>query len=117
MEISEAQQKVLKLVRLAASAPDSEEARTAASMACRLIAEHGLLIMKPSDLVQVPFAPPPTPAAEEATPKKQRRKRPNAKEIQATMATAAETATSALDAAGRVAKAVNGFRNAIRGSG
>ena len=116
MNVGEAQQKVLKLVRLAASAPDSEEARTAASMACRLIADHGLLIMKPSDLVQVPFVPPPAPASETAAPKK-RRKRPNAKAIRETMTTAAETATTALDAAGRVAKAVNGFRNAIRGNG
>ena len=53
MDINEAQQKVLKLVRLATSAPDSEEGRTAAAKACRLIAEHGLLIMKPSDLVQM----------------------------------------------------------------
>ena len=119
MDIGEAQQKVLKLVRLAASAPDSEEARTAASMACRLIAEHGLLIMKPSDLVQAPFVPAPavpTPASDALAPKK-RRKRPNAKAIRETMTTAAETATTALDAAGRVAKAVNGFRNAIRGGG
>ena len=116
MDIAEAQQKVLKLVRLAASAPDSEEARTAASMACRLIAEHGLLIMKPSDLVQMP-APAPLPTPAEAAPSKKRRKRPDAKAIRETMTTAAETATTALDAAGRVAKAVNGFRNAIRGGG
>ena len=115
MDIGEAQQKVLKLVRLAASAPDSEEARTAASMACRLIAEHGLLIMKPSDLVQMPSPAPPPPT--EAAPMKKRRKRPDAKAIRETMTTAAETATTALDAAGRVAKAVNGFRNAIRGGG
>lgn len=83
-------------------------------MACRLIAEHGLLIMKPSDLVQLPLTP--TPIAD-ATSSKKRRKRPSAKVIQETMANAAETATTALDAAGRVAKAVNGFRNAIQGGG
>lgn len=115
MDITEAQQKVLKLVRLAASAPDSEEARTAASMACRLIAEHGLLVMKPSDLVQVPFdvAAPPMPVATS----KKRRKRVNAKAIQDTVSTAAETASTVLGAAGRVATAVGDFRNAIRGGG
>ena len=113
MNIVEAQEKVLKLLRLAASAPDSEEARTAASTACRLITEHGLLVMTPGDLVRMstPIALPPA----EATPAKKRRKRPDAKAIQETVTTAAETATTALDAAGRVAKAVNGFRNAIRG--
>ena len=133
MNIGEAQQKVLKLVRLAASAPDTEEARTAASKAACLIAEHGLLIMKPSDLVQVVDASHEAllariaeleAALRDAPPvgTKKRRKRPNAKAIQETMTTAAETARTAaetagaaLDAASRVAKAVNGFRNAIRG--
>lgn len=114
MDIAEAQQKVLKLVRLAASAGESEEGRTAASTACRLIAEHGLLIMKPSDLVQVPLVPTPAPAPAESTTRK-RRKRPSAKAVRETMTAAAETATTALDAASRVASAVNGFRNAIRG--
>ena len=118
MDIGEAQQKVLKLVRLAASAPDTEEARTAAVTACRFIAEHGLLIMKPSDLVQAPFLPPPAPTpVDVAGPTKKRRKRANAKAIRETMATAAETATTALDAGSRVARAINGFRDAIRGSG
>ena len=133
MNIGEAQQKVLKLVRLAASAPGSEEARTAASKAACLIAEHGLLIMKPSDLVHVVDASHEAllariaeleAALRDAPPvgTKKRRKRPNAKAIQETMTTAAETARTAaetagaaLDAASRVAKAVNGFRNAIRG--
>ena len=137
MNIGEAQQKVLKLVRLAASAPDTEEARTAASKAACLIAEHGLLIMKPSDLVHVVDASHEVllariaeleaalqAALRDAPPvgTKKRRKRPNAKAIQETMTTAAETARTAaetagaaLDAASRVAKAVNGFRNAIRG--
>ena len=126
MDITEAQQKVLKLVRLAASAPDTEEARTAAVTACRFISEHGLLIMKPSDLVQAPFIPPPpvpAPAVETSGTKK-RRKRASSKTIRETMTTAAETASTAaetaaaaLDAGSRVARAFNGFRNAIRGSG
>ena len=111
---------MLKLVRLAASAPDSEEGRTAAATACKLIAEHGLLIMKPMDLVQAPFIPPtlPTPApASDATPTKKRRKRANAKAIRETMSTAAETASTALEAGSRVARAFNGLRDAIRGGG
>lgn len=117
VDITEAQQRVLKLVRLAASAPDSEEARTAAAMACRLIAEHGLLIMKPGDLVQEPFVQPPAPTAPASSTSKKRRKRVNAKAIQEGVAEAAETASSVLNAAGRVATAVGGFRNAIRGTG
>lgn len=116
MDIHEAQQKVLKLLRLAAGAPSSEEGRTAASMACRLIAEHGLLVMKPSDLVQTSLDASLTPAAARASSeKKPRRKRPSAKEIRETVSTVADTAATAIDAAGRIVSAVNGFRNIATG--
>lgn len=110
MDVSEAQQKALKLLRLAAGAPDSEEGRTAAAKACRLINEHGLLVMTPSDLVTHTNY-----NVEKAAEPKKRRPRPSAKEIRETVETVTDTAATAIDAMGRIVSAVNGFRQVARG--
>lgn len=114
MDILEAHRRANRLANLAASNPDTEEGRTAGAMACKLIREHGLLIIKPADLMQpltsgvmpiVTVPPIPAPAT------KKRRKRPTKQEINE----AADTAVTALDAAGRVASAIGGFASALRG--
>lgn len=119
MNILEAHRRANMLANLAASNPDSEEGRTAGALACKLIREHGLLIIKPSDLVSslpismpgvmtpplVTVPPIPAPAA------KKRRRRPTKQEI----SEAADTAVTALDAAGRVATAIGGFASVLRG--
>lgn len=111
MNAEEAQRRVLRLVRLAASQPDSEEGRSAGGVACKLIVEHGLLILKPADLAALaapaPTTTPPSP------PTKRRRRRADPKAVSETVATAADVAVTTLDAAGRVASAVDGFRSIL----
>lgn len=119
MDIRETQQKVLKLVRLAADKPTSEEGRTAGATACKLIAEHGLLVMIPQDLIPSAASPAdaaPRDTSSHTTPQsKPRKRRPSAKEIRETVTTVADTVATGIDAAGRIVSAVNGLRSVARG--
>lgn len=108
MDLTEIQLRVQRLIALAADGPTSEEGRTAGATACRLIREHGLLVVKPADLVTFVTAPP--------VPAPKKRKRRDAAAIAQAARTTADTVVSTVDAAGRIVESVNGFRDALRGS-
>ena len=56
---TDAQRKILHLVEVATRAPDTEEGRSAAVLACRMIRHHGLLILRPDEMITFVVAPPP----------------------------------------------------------
>ena len=114
MDIAQAQQRAYRLITLATDQPNTPEGQNAAMAACRLIRESGLLISKPADIFSAP-APLPAATPPPATSAKRRRKRPNAKAIAEDAVAAADTVVSAVDAAGRVVSAFNGFSQVLRG--
>lgn len=106
MDINEAQRKAIQLARLAASAPSSEEGRSAAVKAWQLVFEHGLVVMKPGDVVQMP-APASAPKVATAPEGSFDPRR-----IGETAHVVADTVVSGLGAAGKIANALSGFKRA-----
>lgn len=112
MDIDEAHRTANRLINLAAANPDSEEGRSAAAKAAKIMRAYGLLIVRPSDLaptvqaptlVSLPPVPPPAP--------KPKRRRPSKQEINE----AAETTVTVINSAGQIVSALNGFRSVLRG--
>lgn len=106
MDLEAAQEKALRLIVVAANKPNTEEGRTAAVLACCLIRDHGLMVVKASEV----------PASQNLVAKSRRKRRPpNPEQIANGARVAAETIVTTVHAATQIASAVNGFRDILRG--
>ena len=106
-DLARAQRQILTLIDMAVRSPNEPEGRNAAVQACRLIREHGFLVLQPRDLV--PPAPPPKPstaasAPVTAKPKRSRKRSPE--EIQTFLRETGDTIAVAGDSAARAAASV-----------
>lgn len=109
------QSQVLKLVEIATRAPESEEGRTAAVLACRLIRHHGFFIVRSDELVtfvtEAPAAPAPV-----TPPKRTRKRRRGAAEEDLNLDVAARPVDEILSgAAGEILSGA--ILNVLRGNG
>lgn len=111
MDLADAQRQAQRLIALSASAPNTEEGRTAGAKACQIIAQYGLLLMKPGDNVSYLLPAPAATASSGAKPKRKRKPKETLEQVRAASTVVVET----LDAAGRVMGSFNNFRHAIRG--
>lgn len=103
MDQAAAQARVKQLVELAIRSPSTEEGRSAAVAAWKLVRESGLLVIRLDELATF-VTPPPAPA------KKPRRSRKPAEVLEA----ATTGVVTTIDAAGRVVSSWNGLRDVLR---
>ena len=117
MTLDEAQRRVIHLARLCASAPNTEEGRTAGAKAWALVAEHDLRVVKPTDVPAATQAPPPHPHATHTPHASHMPTAPKApfdpRRIGDIAQVVADTAVTGLDAAGKIMSAVNGFKRTL----
>ena len=104
-DLARAQRQILTLIDMAVRSPNEPEGRNAAVQACRLIREHGFLVLQPRDLV--PPAPPPKPSTPApAPPKPKRTRKRSPEEIQSFLRETGDTIAVAGDSAARAAASV-----------
>ena len=108
MDQAAAQARVKQLVEMAMRAPETEEGRSAAIAAWKLVRQSGLLLIRSDELVTFVTQPQSAPAP---TTKKRRRNKKPAEILDA----ATEGVVTTVNAATRVASSLTAFRDAIRG--
>ena len=109
MDQAAAQARVKQLVEMAMRAPDTEEGRSAAIAAWKLVRQSGLLLVRLDEMIT--FVTPPAPLATVPATKKRRRTKKTTEIIDA----AAEGVVTTVSAATRVASSIHAFHNAVRG--
>jgi hypothetical protein len=117
MDQAAAQKRVRQLVEMALRAPDSQEGRTAAIAAWKLVRDQGLLIVRTEELVSFTIAASPPPAdarsvTNPAAPAKKKRSKKKPVEI---VAEVTQGVVTTLDAATTIASSLNGLRKAVQG--
>lgn len=108
MDQAATQARVKQLVELAIRNPLSEEGRSAAVAAWKLVHQSGLLVMRTDEIVS--FVIPPT-APTTTEPKKKRRARKPSEILDTTT----KGIVTTVDAASRVVTSLNGLRDVLRG--
>lgn len=109
------QKQILHLVDIASRAESGDaEGRSAAMLACKMIRQHGFLVVQPSELVT--FAPPPVAVVPQAPPPKKpsRKKSKTVRETAQTVADAADDTAQVLASVSRAANAANAVFAAFR---
>ena len=100
-DLARAQRQILTLIDMAVRSPNEPEGRNAAVQACRLIRQHGFLVLQPRDLI-----PPAPPATATAAPKAKRARKRSPAEIQTLIKETGDTIAVAGDSAARAAASV-----------
>lgn len=106
-DVRHIQKQILTLMDIARrSAVDDAEGRNAAVQACRLVHQHGFLVVQPSELVTLP--PPPSPPIVTPAPRAPRQPRPrrSAAEVRTVIRETATTVEVAGDAAERAGQSI-----------